>query len=69
MLHGQFPLLLHFGGAPHPDFRRHSLKAMLAVHGAVGNPPVVIVTNITPYLEVRHRAPCRPPQPGASVRV
>ena len=49
----QFPLLIRFGSADHPDFRRHALKAMFFVHGEPSNPPAILLAHITPYLQVR----------------
>lgn len=49
----QFPLLLHFGAAPNPQFRRHALAAMFYVHGTAEYPPVILMTHVTQYLQVR----------------
>ncbi len=49
----QFPLLLKLAASANPVFRRHALKAMLYVHGDPENAPIILLTHVSKYLEVR----------------
>lgn len=51
-LNSIFPLLLHFGAAPNPQFRRHALAAMYYVHGTTEYPPAILMTHVTQYLQL-----------------
>ncbi len=49
----QMPILLQYALNPTPVLRRHALRAMLAVHGTVADPPVALLVHIGRYLEAR----------------
>lgn len=49
----QFPTMLGFASSGNVVFRRLALKGMLCVHGPVEAPPMILLTNIRQYLEVR----------------